>query len=273
MTWMEGEDRIMDDLRVTLVQTDLAWEDRATNLKNLEETIGGLTDPGDLIVLPEMFATGFSMAPQALAETMRGDSVKWLHRIAASSGSTVTGSLMIKDGGGYYNRLFWVGPGGVQATYDKKHLFTFAGEDKVYTPGKIPLQVSLKGWQIRPTICYDLRFPVWTRNRAPFYDLAIFVANWPAKRADHWRSLLKARAIENQSYVIGVNRVGRDGSGHDYLGDSMAIDPLGRIIFHQALEASLPTICLEADLLRRYRHKFPALADGDDFAFTPPVEA
>jgi predicted amidohydrolase len=263
----------MDDLRVTLVQTDLAWEDRATNLKNLAETIGAQADHGDLIVLPEMFATGFSMAPQALAETMTGESVQWLHQIATSAGSTVTGSLMIEDGGHYHNRLFWVSPDGVQATYDKKHLFTFAGEDKVYTPGETPLQVSLKGWQIRPSICYDLRFPVWTRNRAPFYDLAIFVANWPAKRAAHWRSLLKARAIENQSYVVGVNRVGRDGNGHEYLGDSMAIDPLGRIIFHRALEACTPTLRLEADLLRRYRRSFPALADGDEFAFTPPVEA
>lgn len=253
----------MDDLRVTLVQTDLAWEDRATNLKNLAETIAALADPGDLIVLPEMFATGFSMAPQALAETMTGDSVQWLHQIATSVGSTVTGSLMIKDGGHYYNRLFWVSPDGVQVTYDKKHLFTFAGEDKVYTPGETPLQVSLKGWQIRPLICYDLRFPVWTRNRAPFYDLAIFVANWPAKRSAHWRALLKARAIENQAYVIGVNRVGSDGNGYDHSGDSAVITPLGETLFEAHRNECHHTATLSRGTLDSYRTAFPAWMDAD----------
>jgi predicted amidohydrolase len=262
----------MDNLKVTLIQADLAWEDGAANRKNLGETIGTLADPGDLIVLPEMFATGFSMAPQGLAETMTGESVRWLHQVAAGTQAAVTGSLMIFDRGRYYNRLLWGTPDGDQFIYDKKHLFTFAGEDKVYTPGETALQVALRGWQIRPMICYDLRFPAWTRNRAPFYDLAIFVANWPAIRADHWRSLLKARAIENQSYVIGVNRVGRDGNGHEYLGDSMAVDPLGRIIFHRALEPCRHTVEIEADLLRRYRREFPALADGDSFTFMPPPE-
>jgi predicted amidohydrolase len=258
----------MDDLRVTMIQADLAWEDRAANLNTLADTIDALANPGDLIVLPEMFATGFSMAPNALAETMTGDSVRWLHQIAASTNAAVTGSLMIEVEGRYYNRLLWVTPDGGQSTYDKKHLFTFAGEDRIYTAGKTPLQVSLKEWLIRPMICYDLRFPVWTRNRDPYYDLAVFVANWPAKRADHWRSLLKARAIENQSYVIGVNRVGRDGKGHDYIGDSMAVDPVGRIIFHRSIDACVHTVCLEADQLQRCRQGFPALADGDGFTFT-----
>jgi omega-amidase len=261
---------MMDNLTVTLIQADLAWEDGAANREMLADLIASLNTPTDLIILPEMFATGFSLTPQTLAETMTGDSIGWLQGIAAAKQTAISGSLMITEGGRYYNRLFWVTPDGGQFSYDKKHLFTFAGEDQVYTAGNHPLQVALKGWQIRPMICYDLRFPAWIRNRPPLYDLAIFVANWPAKRADHWRCLLKARAIENQSYVIGVNRVGRDGNGHDYIGDSMVVDPLGRIIFHRAMDACTPTVSLEADLLRRCRRDFPALADGDDFGFIPP---
>jgi predicted amidohydrolase len=257
----------MNNLRVTLVQADLAWEDGVANRERLGELIKAADTPCDLIVLPEMFATGFSMAPQEVAEPMTGASVRWLHEVAATHQAAVTGSLMIEDEDRYYNRLFWVTPDGGQFSYDKKHLFTFAGEDKVYTPGETALQVVLKDWQIRPMICYDLRFPAWTRNRPPLYDLAIFVANWPAKRADHWRSLLKARAIENQSYVIGVNRTGKDGKGYDYIGDSMVIDPLGRICFHRAIDVCTPTVSLEADLLHRCRRDFPALGDGDGFKF------
>jgi omega-amidase len=263
--------KAMDDLRVTLVQTDLVWENGAANREHLEALIAAVDTPTDLIVLPEMFATGFSMAPQRLAETMTGASVQWLHGIAAAQKAAVCGSLMIEEEGCYYNRLLWVTPDGGQVSYDKRHLFTFAGEDKIYTAGKHPLQVCLKEWQIRPLICYDLRFPAWNRNRPPHYDLAIYVANWPAKRSDHWRSLLKARAIENQSYVIGVNRVGRDGNGFDYSGDSMVLDPMGKIVFHRAIDACVPTVNLEANLLRRCRHDFPALADGDDFDFIPPI--
>jgi predicted amidohydrolase len=233
--------------------------------------IAAVDTPTDLIVLPEMFATAFSMRPQTLAETMTGESVRWLHEIAAAKKAAVCGSLMITEGECYYNRLLWVTPDGGQDCYDKRHLFTFAGEDRVYTPGERLLQVSFKEWQIRPMICYDLRFPAWNRNRPPYYDLAIFVANWPAKRASHWRSLLKARAIENQSYVIGVNRVGRDGSGFDFIGDSMVVDPLGAIVFHRAIDACVPTVKLKAALLQRCRRDFPALADGDDFSFLPPV--
>lgn len=257
----------METLKLTLIQTDLAWEDGAANREALWREIEPMDEPGDLIVLPEMFTTGFSMAPQDLAEPMTGASVRWLHQIAASKKAAVTGSLIIAEEGCYYNRLFWVTPDGGQLTYDKKHLFTFAGEDKVYTPGDRHLQVALKGWQIRPMICYDLRFPAWARNRPPHYDLAIFVANWPARRADHWRSLLKARAIENQSYVIGVNRVGEDGNGITYSGDTLAIDPLGRILFHRALEPCVQTLTLAGDLLEDCRGEFPALADGDPFEF------
>jgi len=261
----------MDDLRVTLVQTDLSWEDGATNRETIGKLIAAVDAPTDLIILPEMFATGFSMAPQSLAEPMKGDSVRWLCEIAAIRKVAVCGSLMIKERECYYNRLVWVTPDGGLFSYDKRHLFTFAGEDRIYTAGKRRLQVSLKAWHILPLICYDLRFPAWIRNRPPYYDLAIFVANWPAKRADHWRSLLKARAIENQSYVIGVNRVGHDGNGHEYVGDSMVVDPQGNIVFHRAIDACVTTVSLEAELLRRCRHEFPALADGDDFSGIPPV--
>ena len=259
----------MGPLRVTLIQADLAWEDGAANREALWGMITPIDDPGDLIVLPEMFATGFSMAPRDLAEPMAGESIRWLHQVAGTKQVAVTGSLMIKEAGRYYNRLFWVTRDGEQFSYDKKHLFTYAGEDKLYSPGNRQLQIALKSWQIRPMICYDLRFPVWTRNRPPHYDLAIFVANWPARRADHWRSLLKARAIENQCFVIGVNRVGADGNGIDYSGDSLAIDPQGRILFHRALEACVHTLDLDADVLKACRRDFPALADGDVFEINP----
>jgi omega-amidase len=257
----------MQTLKVTLIQADLAWEDGAANREALWDMIDAIDAPGDLIVLPEMFATGFSMSPRDLAEPMTGESVRWLHQVAKMKKAAVTGSLMIEEERRYYNRLFWVTPDGGQLTYDKKHLFTYAGEDNVYTHGDRHLQVALKDWQIRPMICYDLRFPVWTRNREPYYDLAIFVANWPARRADHWRSLLKARAIENQSYVIGVNRVGQDGNGHDYCGDSLAIDPFGRILFHRAIEPCVHTLTLADDLMAQYRGEFPVLSDADGFAW------
>ncbi|MDJ0780756.1 MAG: amidohydrolase [Desulfosarcinaceae bacterium] len=257
----------MESLHATLIQADLTWEDGAANRDALSRMIASVDDPGDLIVLPEMFATGFSMAPEGLAETMTGESVQWLSRVAAETGAAVTGSLMMVDANLYYNRLIWMTPDGKFRTYDKKHLFTYAGEDTVYAAGTRPLQVSLKGWQIRPMICYDLRFPAWVRNRRPYYDLALFVANWPAARADHWRTLLKARAIENQSYVIGVNRVGEDGNGQVYSGDSMVVDPAGRICFHRALEPCVHRLELDRELLRTYRRDFPALADADDFSW------
>lgn len=257
----------METLRVTLIQAKLAWEDGAANREALWEMIDSIEATGDLIVLPEMFATGFSMSPRDLAEPMTGESVRWLHQVAKMKKAAVTGSLMIEEEGRYYNRLFWVTQDGGQFTYDKKHLFTYAGEDKVFTPGNSHLQLALKGWQIRPMICYDLRFPAWTRNREPYYDLAIFVANWPTKRADHWRALLKARAIENQSYVIGVNRVGQDGNGYDYCGDSLAIDPVGRILFHRAIEPCVHTLTLAGDQLGQYRGQFPVLSDADGFTW------
>ena len=184
----------MQNLNVTLIQTELAWENIGANLMHFDHSIDAVEAPTDLIVLPEMFSTGFSMNAHALAEPMTGKAVTWIRNKAAKKEVTIVGSVMIQDNGKYYNRLLWACPDGRIILYDKKHLFRYAGEEKVYTAGKDIITVELKGWKIRPFICYDLRFPIWTRNLGLAYDLSLFVANWPAKRAPHWRALLRARA-------------------------------------------------------------------------------
>ena len=259
----------MQDLTITLVQTELAWEDIDTNLERLNDTIDGIRTPGDVIVLPEMFSTGFSMHPQGLAEKMNGRSVNWLRNKAARIQKTITGSLMVEEEGRYFNRLVWVGPDGEMVTYDKKHLFRYAGEEKVYTAGRRQVTISIKGWRVRPFICYDLRFPIWTRNIDKAYDLAIFVANWPARRAMAWRTLLRARAIENQAYVAGVNRVGMDGNGFAYSGHSALIDPTGQVLFEQEQTSCAPTLKLEYKVLAEYRAQFPAWMDADGQMLAP----
>ncbi len=253
----------MPDLTLTLMQTELAWEDIDANLDHFDDRIDALEGPTDLIILPEMFSTGFSMTPQALAEPMDGKAVTWMRRKAARTKAVITGSLMIVEDRRFYNRLIWARPDGDLVTYDKKHLFRYAGEEKIYTAGRRRITVELKGWKIRPFICYDLRFPIWTRNLEPAYDLALFVANWPARRAAHWRSLLRARAIENQCFVAGVNRVGTDGNGHRYNGCSALIDPLGERRFEQQDQACTPTLTLRRETLTDYRAKFPAWMDAD----------
>lgn len=254
----------MHDLKVTLVQTVLHWQDVDANLAMLENKLAQLDDAGDLIILPEMFSTGFSMAPENHAEPMTGKAVTWLKRMTHQTGADFTGSLMIADQGNFYNRLVWARPDGQLFTYDKKHLFAYAGEDKVYTAGRGHLTVELKGWRIRPFICYDLRFPIWCRNLHEVYDLAVFTANWPAKRSPHWRALLRARAIENQSFVIGVNRVGQDGNGLGYSGDSALIDPQGNILFEVREEEDCRTLVLEKQTLDDCRTRFPFLKDADE---------
>ncbi len=254
----------MPDLTLTLVQTPLVWEDIDANLEQFDAEIDALDAPTDLIILPEMFSTGFSMAPQRLAETMQGKAVNWMRNKAAKKNLVITGSLIITEDNHYYNRLIWARPNGRLTTYDKKHLFRYAGEEKVYTTGQQLVTVELNGWKIRPFICYDLRFPIWTRNLNQTYDLAIFVANWPARRAAHWRSLLQARAIENQAYVAAVNRVGEDGNGHRYNGFSALIDPMGRHIFEQENQACSPTLTISHEAMMKYRAKFPAWMDADD---------
>jgi omega-amidase len=253
----------MQDLTVTLIQEDLAWEDIDANLDLFDARIDAIGEPTDLIILPEMFSTGFSMNARPLAEEMDGRAVTWLRQKAIATHAVITGSVMTKDAGRFYNRLVWARADGSLIVYDKKHLFRYAGEEKVYTAGRQQVTAELKGWKIRPFICYDLRFPIWTRNLNQAYDLAIFVANWPAARAAHWRDLLKARAIENQAYVAAVNRVGTDGNGRTYSGHSALIDPTGKIVFEEHNHACTTTLRLNCKLLNDYRAQFPAWMDAD----------
>lgn len=253
----------MQDLSVSIIQTILEWEDINANLSMLDKKVDSICDDTDLIILPEMFSTGFSMNAKSMAEPMNGRAVSWLIRKAKEKGVVITGSIMTEKDERFYNRLIWAQPDGTFSTYDKKHLFRYAGEEKVYTAGENTITLELKGWNIRPFICYDLRFPIWTRNLDLEYDLAVFVANWPARRSLHWRALLEARAIENQSYVIGVNRVGKDGNDLDYDGYSTVISPLGDLIFEEEKNEIINTVTLSKELLTTYRNKFPAWMDAD----------
>lgn len=253
----------MQDLTVTLIQADLHWEDTDANLARLDTHLATLDQASDIIILPEMFSTGFSMAAETLAEPMSGPTISWLKKRAASKDAVITGSLIVKEAGQYFNRLVWAAPDGALSYYDKKHLFRYAGEQNVYSAGEALAIWKLKGWRIRPFICYDLRFPIWCRNLNNTYDVALFVANWPAKRAFHWRQLLKARAIENQAYVIGVNRVGNDGNGHRYDGASAVIDPAGVTLFEADAESAIHCLSLPLKTLKSYRKAFPAWMDAD----------
>jgi predicted amidohydrolase len=253
----------MQDLNVTLIQADLHWENIEANLEMFDARIDAIAEPCDLIVLPEMFSTGFSMSAETLAEPMSGKAVSWMQAKARVSKTVIAGSLIIGQSDKYYNRLVWARPDGSLATYDKKHLFRYADEDSVYTAGDERITLDLNGWRVRPFICYDLRFPIWCRNLDLAYDLALFVANWPSRRSAHWRKLLVARAIENQSYVMGVNRVGIDGNGHAYDGASAIINPLGEPVFETADKAITQTAALSYGQLADYRKAFPAWKDAD----------
>lgn len=251
-------------LRVTLVQTELAWQAPATNRRALAAHFRGLIGHTDLIVLPEMFSTGFSMDAEGLAETMDGPTVGWLREEAAATGCVITGSLIVRDGEHCYNRLVWARPDGSLEHYDKRHLFRMANEQRHYAPGTRRLIVDLKGWRLCPLICYDLRFPVWSRNWGD-YDVLLYVANWPQRRAHAWSTLLKARAIENLSYVVGVNRIGKDGNGATYAGDSVALDFLGQLLSSEGGGDRVETAVLDLDSLQAYRNSFPAHLDADRF--------
>lgn len=253
----------MQDLHVTLVQTELVWEDIPANLALFDARLGALTEPTNLIVLPEMFSTGFTMSAPSLAEDMDGRTVQWIREKSRQKNVDIVGSAIIGEAGRYFNRLLWARPDGALFTYDKRHLFRMAGEEKIYSAGSSLLTVSLLGWNIRPFICYDLRFPVWTRNFDRSYDVAVFIANWPETRSVHWRKLLVARAIENQCYVVGVNRVGTDGHGYDFSGDSAVIDPTGVDLVTLRHEPGIHTIRLSRKTLTDYRADFPAWMDAD----------
>lgn len=257
-------------LRTTLIQPTLYWHDPVANRAMLEEQIFNLSEPTDLIILPEMFTTGFTMDAPAVAESMNLTTWRWMKQMAAQTGAVVTGSYVVQDGQRYVNRLIWMQPDGQFDTYDKRHLFRMAGEDAVYTAGTHRLIKVWKGWRICPLICYDLRFPVWSRNQPTestdfSYDLLIYVANWPAVRRNAWNVLLQARAIENLSYVVGVNRVGQDGNDHPYAGESAIIDFKGDILFRQADVEVVHQQTLSLDELTAFREKFPANKDADAF--------
>ncbi|MFC5410077.1 amidohydrolase [Larkinella bovis] len=252
-------------LHLTLIQTVLHWENPTANRAMLEEKVFALPEKTDLIVLPEMFTTGFTMNARSLAEPMNLTTFRWLKQMAAQTGAVVTGSYMVQEKGQFYNRLIWMEPDGSFDTYDKRHLFRMADEDRTYTAGTKRLIKSWKGWNICPLICYDLRFPVWSRNTGLAYDLLLYVANWPAPRRTAWNALLQARAIENLAYVAGVNRVGEDGNGHAYAGDSSLIDPKGEVLFRQDQSEAVFQTTLSLDELRAYRERFPAHRDADDF--------
>ena len=255
----------MKDLSVTVVQSDLHWQNVDANLIAFEEKIKQIEVATDLIILPQMFNTGFTMDASSHAEPMNGRTMNWMAYMADYSEAAICGSLIIEEDKKYYNRFVWMHPGGMYETYDKRHLFAMSGEHEHYTAGEERLKIKYKGWRICPMICYDLRFPVWSRNNG-FYDLLIYVANWPDKRAYDWRTLLSARAIENQAYVIGVNRVGDDANGHHYSGFSSVIDPgWNRIIWESEEKEAVTTVSLSFEHLLRVREKLPFLVDKDDF--------
>ncbi len=253
----------MRDLTVALIQAGIAWHDPGENLSRFDDLMRSMRGPVDLVVLPEMFTTGFTMMPGEVAEGMDGPSVGKMREWARATGADIAGSLAIVEGGGYYNRLVWARPDGRIEFYDKRHLFRMAGEDRVYRPGGGTATVELKGWKLRPFICYDLRFPAWTRNGGLEYDAALFVANWPDKRSHHWKTLLSARAIENQSYVIGVNRIGTDGNGVAYSGNSTVLDFEGNVMVDMGNSECIRTVELSIDDLKEYRESFPAWKDAD----------
>lgn len=257
-------------LTISTIQTELHWENKEENLAQLEEKITSLQGMTEVVILPEMFSTGFSMRPEILAETMDGETIAWMKRVSMDNKVILTGSIIIQENDKYYNRLVWMMPNGSYGTYDKRHLFAYSEEDKHYTAGNKRLITSVKGWKINVQVCYDLRFPVWSRqsvseNDSTEYDVLLYVANWPERRSHAWKTLLCARAIENQCYVIGVNRVGVDGNEIKYSGNSLVIDPLGEVLYHMADEEDIFTITLQKEKLEEVRSKFPFLRDADEF--------
>ncbi len=256
----------MKNINISIIQTELAWEDKLANLNHFETCLQQIPEDSRLVVLPEMFTTGFSMNPKKLAEKMSGQSVEWMRKQAISLNKTIVGSLIIEENSQYYNRLIWMKPDGEFQYYNKHHCFRYANEHLHYADGDKELIVELEGWKLACYICYDLRFPVWSRNTNLKYDVALYIANWPAKRREHWKTLLKARAIENQCYTIGVNRIGKDGGNLSHSGDSCVINEQGEKISNtEPNKVSIETITLNAINLIDYRKKFPTYLDADKF--------
>jgi len=262
------------NLTFALVQSELFWEDKAKNLSSFADKINSIDFDCDVVILPEMFSTGFTMNVDSLGEDMKGETLKWLKNMAITCDKIITGSFIAEENGLYFNRLVWMRPDGSCDFYDKKHLFRMADEDNFFSSGNSNITIDLHGWKIRPLICYDLRFPVWSRNRHkvvenkafPEYDILIYVANWPSARHLPWDILLRARAVENQSYCIGVNRIGVDGKGRHYNGHTAAINPKGEYLLSPVEEnEGIFKIELDYDLLKTFREKFPQGLDADDF--------
>ena len=251
-------------MKTALIQTSLSWENPSENRASIQEKINSISQNIDLIVLPEMFTSGFTMNPKNVAESMNGETILWLKEIAKAKNSAITGSIVIEENGNYYNRLVFIFPSGEIQTYDKRHLFTLAGEDKIYTAGNQKLIVEYKGFKICPLICYDLRFPVFSRN-VEEYDLLIYVANWPKPRVNAWDILLKARAVENMSYVIGVNRIGTDANNLEYTGHSQVIDFLGNYIQEPQETESVFIVDVDKEKMLETRKKLAFLNDKDQF--------
>jgi omega-amidase len=262
----------MSTLRFTLIQSNLYWENVASNLAMFTEKIDSISEKTEVVVLPEMFTTGFSMQPEKLAEKMDGSAINWMRKMAIQHKIIISGSLIIEEHNQYFNRLIWMLPNGTFGYYDKRHLFGFAGENEYYTSGNKRLIAQVNGLKINLQICYDLRFPVWARQtmiaeKSAEYDVLIYVANWPEKRNLAWKTLLAARAIENQCYVIGVNRVGTDGNNIYYSGDSCIITPLGETIFTEAHKESIFTTTIDKAAIDTIRQQLPFLKDADAFSF------
>jgi predicted amidohydrolase len=256
---------MQNQLKVALIQADLVWENPKQNRLNFFEKIKSIQEQVDLILLPEMFTTGFTMNAEAVAETMNGETVSWMKQIASSKNAAIVGSFVITENNKFYNRLLFVEPTGKITHYDKRHTFTLVGEEKIYTAGENKVIIDFKGWKICPLICYDLRFPVWARNTED-YDVLLYVANWPTPRISAWDALLKARAIENMSYCIGVNRVGIDGVNSKYLGHSAVYNVLGEAISAvKPNEEQIEIVTLEKRHISAYRNKFKFLNDRDAF--------
>jgi len=253
-------------MKISIIQSDLFWEDKQNNFRSLEKSIIPLYDKTDIIILPEMFNTGFSMNTGQLGETPHSETFRWMKDTALKGNFGICGSYIVKENNQFFNRWVFVTPQKETWYYDKRHLFSMGGEDKFFTQGKESLIFSFRGVSITPFICYDLRFPVWSRNRGK-YDLMIYAANWPENRKEVWNILLKARAIENQCYVAGANRLGTDGKGIIYCGESAIIDPYGKIIASANInEETSITGEISMTELSDFRKKFPVLNDADDFS-------